>query len=252
MSPVWHRDRQADSTMPGVIEQTWPMASAQSIARLVRAAWVVECAHGTIMPEAELPSRVALVLRGTVVATWSAPDGRIVYAGLYGPGQFFGLGTLSGASLTVGMDALTEVAILAWSSDEFRNVVDSDPALALDLLDRTVYAIHALTRLHKLRTFTTATSRLAGLLLQYEAFCFSKEAPLVPRSHLPHMAGVTPRMARRILREWEASAVIRRVGVSGLELLDRSALEAEASPLSEFPSPDPTMPGAWTAPALEG
>ena len=252
MSPVRHPDRRADSIVTDVIEQTWPMASAQSIARLVRAASVVECAHGTIMPEAELPSRVALVLRGTVVATWSAPDGRSVYAGLYGPGQFIGLGTLSGASLTVGMDALTPVTILAWRSGEFRNVVDCDPALALDFLDRGVYAIHALNRLIKLRTFTTAASRLAGLLLQYEAFCFSKEAPLLPRRHFAPMAGVTPRMARTILRKWEAAAVIRRVGASGLELLDRSELEAEASPLSEFPAPDPTMRGAWTAPVLDG
>ena len=192
-----------------------------------------------------------MVLQGTVVATWSAPDGRTVYAGLYGPGQFIGLGTLSGACVTVGIDALTPVTILAWRSGEFRSVVDSDPALALDFLDRSVYAIHALTRLTKVRTFTTAASRLAGLLLQYEAFCFSKEAPLVSRRHLAPMAGVTPQMVARIFRTWEAAAVIRRVGVSGIELLDRSALEAKASPLSDFPAPDPAMPGAWAAPVLE-
>ena len=114
-----------------------------------------------------------------------------------------------------------------------------------------MYAIHALNRMIKLRTFTTAASRLAGLLLQYEAFCFSKEAPLLPRRHFAQMAGVTPQMVARIFRTWEAAAVIRRVGVSGIELLDRSALEAKASPLSDFPAPDPSMPGAWAAPVLE-
>jgi CRP-like cAMP-binding protein len=244
-------DRRADSIVTDVIALTWPMASAQSAARLIRAARVIERAHGTVIPEAERPSRVALVLHGTVAATWSAPDGRTMYAGLYGPGQFIGLGTLSGAPVTVGIDALTPVTIIVWRSGEFRNVVDSDPALALDFLDRGVYAIHALNRLIKLRTFTTAASRLAGLLLQYEAFCFSREAPLVPRRHFAPLAGVTPQMVARILRTWEAAGVIRRVGVSGIELLDRSALEAKASPLSDFPAPDPTMPGAWAAPVLE-
>jgi CRP-like cAMP-binding protein len=232
------------------IARTWPVATAQSVARLARAARVIERAHGTVIAEAERPSRVALVLQGTVAATWSAPDGRTVYAGLYGPGQIMGLSTLSGASITVGIDALTPVTILAWPSSEFRDVVDSDPELALDVLDRSVYAIQALNRLTKLRTFTTAASRLAGLLLQYEAFCFSKEAPLLSRRHFAPMAGVTPQMVTRILRTWEAAAVIRRVGGSGLELLDRSALEAEAAPLSEFPVPDPTIPGAWTDPVL--
>jgi len=242
----------ADAIAGETVAKTWPMASAQSAARLVRAARVIERAHGIVIAEAERPSRVALVLRGTVAATWSAPDGRTVYAGLYGPGQFIGLGTLSGASITVGINALTPVTIFAWRSGEFRNVVDSDPALALDFLDRSVYAIHALNRLTKLRTFTTAASRLAGLLLQYEAFCFSKEAPLLPRRHFAPMAGVTPQMVTRIFRTWEAAAVIRRVGMSGLELLDRTALEAEALPLSDFPAPDPTIPGAWAAPVLEG
>jgi CRP-like cAMP-binding protein len=170
---------------------------------------------------------------------------------LYGRGQLIGLGTLSGASITVGINALTPVTILVWRSGEFRNVVDSDPALALDVLDRSVYAIQALNRLIKLRTFTTAPSRLAGLLLQYEAFCFSKDAPLLPRRHFAPMAGVTPQMVTRILRTWEAAAVIRRVGMSGLLLLDRSALEAEAAPLLEFPAPDPTIPGAWADPVVE-
>jgi CRP-like cAMP-binding protein len=255
MSPLMHPHHPtgpvAAETIAGEsIARTWPTASAQSVARLAQAARVIERAHGIVIDEAERPSRVALVLQGTVAATWSAPDGRTVYAGLYGPGQFVGLGTLSGASITVGIDALTPVTILAWGSGEFRNVVDSDPALALDVLDRSVYAIQALNRLIKLRTFTTAASRLAGLLLQYEAFCFSKEAPLLPRRHFAAMAGVTPQMVTRIIRTWEATAVIRRVGVSGLELLDRSALEAEASSLSEFPEPDPTIPGAWAAPML--
>jgi hypothetical protein len=43
-------------------------------------------------------------------------------------------------------------------------------------------------------------------------------------------------MVSRIFRKWEAAAIIRLVGASGLELLDRMALEAEAAPLDDFPA----------------
>jgi CRP-like cAMP-binding protein len=123
--------------------------------------------------------------------------------------------------------------------------------MTLDLLDRAIYSIQALNHLIKVRAFTTARSRLAALLMQYEPFCFSKTAPLAPRGQQSALTGVTPRMVATILREWEADGIVRRLGRQGLELVDRSALEAEAAPMLAFPAPDPTIPGAWTIPTLE-
>ena len=74
------------------------------------------------------------------------------------------------------------------------------------------------------------------MLLENEAYCFG-DAPLVPRGQLAALAGVTPQMVSRIFRKWEAASVVRRLGASGLELLDRVALEAEAAPLTGFPPP---------------
>jgi CRP-like cAMP-binding protein len=222
------------------------MASSETVARLVQASSFVEQADGTLMAEQEHPPRVALILSGTVVATWSAPDGRIAHVGLFGPGQFVGLMTLSGGPIESGIDALTRVTMLAWPSRAFRAITDADRALTLDLLDRSVYAVQLLDHLVKLRMFTTAASRLAGLLLRYEALCFSRNAPLVARGQLSALAGVTPQMVNRIFRQWEAAGIVRRVGASGLELLDRRALEAEAAPLDDFPAPDPTSRRAST------
>ncbi len=225
------------------------MASTETTARLVRASSIVEKkANGTIIAEGERPSRVGLLLSGTIVATWSAPDGRIVHVGLYGPGQFVGMGTLTGGPTATGVDALTDATILVWPSDEFRAIANADPALSLDLLDHLVYGAQLLIHLIRLQRFTPAASRLAGLLLRYEAFCFSRDAPLVARGQLSALAGVTPQMVSRILRKWEAAVIVRRVGASGLELLDRSALEAEAAPLDDFPAPYPTSRLASTFP----
>jgi CRP-like cAMP-binding protein len=235
-----------DSIASAAIRQTWPMASEDTVVGLVRACAVVERANGPIMAVGERPSRVALILSGTIVSTWSAPDGRIAYDGLFGPGQLFGVTTQTGGAIVSGIDALTTVTMLAWPSREFRAIANSDLALALDLLDRCVYAIQLVNHLVQLRTFTTAASRLAGLLLQYEEFVFSTDAPLVARGQLSALAGVTPQMVSRILRRWEASGILRRVGPSRLELLDRNALAAEATPLDAFPAPDRTSPGSST------
>jgi Crp-like helix-turn-helix protein len=57
------------------------------------------------------------------------------------------------------------------------------------------------------------------------------------RWQLSALAGVTPRMVSTILRSWESAGIVRRLGKSGLEILDRRALEAEAPSVADFPAP---------------
>jgi CRP-like cAMP-binding protein len=219
------------------------MASPETVARLVRSSTVVEKDHGTLLAQGERPSRVALVLSGTYVGTWTAPDGRIadgaiLNAVMSGPGQFIGVTTLRGAPIISGIDAITPVTMLTWLSDEFSEITDSDLGVSVELLGRCIYAIQMLNHLMQLRTFTTAASRLAGVLLRYETLCFG-DAPLMARGQLSALAGVTPQMVSRIFRKWEAAAILLRVGSAGLELRDRVALAAETVPLDDFPAPDP-------------
>jgi CRP-like cAMP-binding protein len=219
------------------------MASPETVGRLVRAGSFAEGARGTLLAQGERPSRVALVLSGTFVGTWTAPDGRVADGGIVqaeasGPGQFIGVTTLRGAPIISGIDAVTPVTMITWLSDEFRTITDSDLEVTREMLERSIYAIEVLNHLMQLRTFTTAASRLAGVLVRYEALCFGK-APSMARGQLSNLAGVTPQMVSRILRKWEAAAIVRRVGPSGLALLDRGALEAEAASLADCPPPTP-------------
>jgi CRP-like cAMP-binding protein len=143
---------------------------------------------------------------------------------------------------------VTAVTLLSWDSRQFRRIAAADPALMDNLLDRAVFAVHLLTHLGKVRAFTTARSRLAGLLIRYEPLCFSNDTPQIPRTQFGALTGVTPRMVNRILRTWEVAGTIKRVGASGLVLLDRGALVAEAAPLADFPAPDPTARGFRSEP----
>jgi CRP/FNR family cyclic AMP-dependent transcriptional regulator len=224
------------------------MASGQTVEALARSASVVRTLRSELISEGEWPARVALVVKGNVAATWDAPDGRTELAGLWGPGQFIGIGTLGGGPMSVGIDALTPVTLLSWDSRQFRRIAAADPDMMANLLDRAIFAVHLLTHLGKIRAFTTARSRLAGLLIRYEALCFSNTSPVIARTQLGALTGVTPRMVNRILRTWEVAGTVRRVGVSGLQLVDRAALAAEAAPLDDFPAPEPPEPGFRSEP----
>ena len=228
------------------IRRAWPMVSPKTIDDLTRSASVVRSSRAPLIAEDERPARIGLVVGGTVVFTWNAPDGRTMFAGFYGPGQVMGLGTLAGATATTGTDPLTPVTALIWDSRRFRDIADGDIALMGNLLDRAIFAGHALNHQIKLRTFTTARSRLASMLVRYDRLLFGAGSAGVPRSQLGALAGVTPRMVSTIVCDWEMAGIVSRVGSTGLVLLDRAALAAEAAPLADFPEPDPTWPGAWS------
>jgi CRP-like cAMP-binding protein len=165
--------RRADAIAAEAVKRTWPMASTAMADQLAGAASVIEDARGALLTQGERPSRVALVLNGIFVGTWIAADGRvaeglIVEVDASGPGLFVGVSTLTGAPIISGIDALTPVTMLVWPSQEFRSIGDSDLNLTLDMLERSVAAIQNLNHLMQLRTFTTAASRLASVLLRYE------------------------------------------------------------------------------------
>jgi CRP/FNR family cyclic AMP-dependent transcriptional regulator len=243
-----HTNDLSEPAAAEAIRRAWPMASRQTVEDLARSALVVRALPSQLIAEGEWPARVALVLKGNVAATWDAPDGRTELVGLWGPGQFLGIATLAGGPMTVGIDALTPVTLLSWDSRQFRSIAAADLAMIDDLLDRAVFAVHLLTHLGKVRAFTTARSRLAGLLIKYEALCFSNTSPVIPRTQLGALTGVSPRMVNKILRTWEVAGTIERVGASGLVLLDRDALIAEAAPFADFPAPNPTEPGFRSEP----
>jgi hypothetical protein len=83
MSVSGQPNKRSDVVATEAIGRTWPMASPETVGQLVRLGSVVEKAGGTLMAEGERPSRVALILNGTVVSTWSAPAGRVAYVGLF-------------------------------------------------------------------------------------------------------------------------------------------------------------------------
>ena len=217
-----------------------------TLEQLFQASSIVEDAEGALLRQGERPSRVALVLNGAFVGTWVSSDGRIAEGRIAevkwsAPGIFVGVSTLAGAPIISGIHALSPVTMVVWQSDDFRRITQADLGVTLDILDRCIDGIQHVSHLMQLRTFTTGASRLAAAVLRYEDYCTGDES-LVKRWQLSALAGVTPRMGSSILRTWEANKIVRRLGRSGLELLDRAALEIQAAPATGYPAPPPPAP----------
>lgn len=102
-------------------------------------------------------------------------------------------------------------------------------------------------RLAGLFALASTRSRLATLLLAYEYLCFHPRHPVISRGALPALAAASREMTNRTLRDWEASGMIRRHGLRGLELRDPRRLAEEAT-LSGF---HPFEPLNQARPVLE-
>jgi CRP-like cAMP-binding protein len=90
-------------------------------------------------------------------------------------------------------------------------LAERDPDFSLQLLDlsRSV-ADRLLSRLHEL-TFSSARQRLAVVLLAYEPL-LAGTRPIVTRTELAGLVGVSREMTGRLIRELEHDGLIRRSG----------------------------------------
>ena len=170
-----------------------------------------------------------LVLEGHVAVLQRSPDGRVAILGVYGQGGLIGLATIDGVHQSAALEALDDVVMATWPALTVREVAAQDPGMLLDVVDQLVTRARGAMFLLERQTFATASMRLASSLLRNERLIFAGGPPVIARSRLAGLAGVSREMASRILRRWERADIIRRVGQTGLVLMDRQRLEAEAA-----------------------
>jgi CRP-like cAMP-binding protein len=226
----------ADDPMTGVnrvldegLRSVFPHALAASRDRLADVAIRRDVGPGFLDGARSSEPEIMLVLEGHVAVVQRAPDGRVAILGLFGPGGLIGLATIDGVPQAIALEALDAVVLAAWPSLMVREVAERDPGMLLDVVDQLVTRVRGAMFLLERQTFATSSMRLASALLRNEALVFSMEQPRVARSQVAAFAGVSREMAGRILRRWERAGIIRRVGQSGLVLVDRQSLEGEAA-----------------------
>jgi CRP-like cAMP-binding protein len=146
--------------------------------------------------------------------------------GIAYPGGIFGITSVSATISSVEMIALTDVEAMTWRGDVFRRVIANDPDLALVVIDRLSAFLNLLTEKVDGFLHQDARRRVIRILARHRDLFFS-EPPVLTRTHLPGLVGTSREMTGRVLRELERESIVRRVGRTGLRLLDSGPLDEE-------------------------
>ena len=220
-----------DETALSAIRAAFPRATDDSIRALAASAVPFALEPRTTRLPASRPT-ISLIVSGKVAVSQAAADGRVALLGLYGPGTLVGLPTFSGGADILGMDVVLATTGVQWPSERVREVAEADCAMLQDVLEQLVHRVRLTLGLLEQQTFGTARARLAAFTVRHEDVVFSSGVPTVGRTQLAAMVGVSREMISRILRDWERTSIVGRIGRHGLVLLDRERLlrEAEAAP----------------------
>lgn len=213
------------------IRAAFPRATDESIRALAASAVPFALEPRTTRLPGGRPT-ISLIVSGQVAVSQTTADGRVALLGLYGPGTLVGLTTFSGGADILGMDVVIATTGVQWLSERVRQVAEADCAMLQDVLEQLVHRVRLTLGLLEQQTFGTARARLAAFTIRHEDLVFSSGVPTVGRTQLAAMVGVSREMISRILRDWERTSIVGRVGRHGLVLLDRERLlrEAEAAP----------------------
>lgn len=222
-----------DQTLRAMLRSTFPRAHDRSIERLVAVHTPLMQGKG-IVPAALFDGReVSLIMCGQVAAVQMAPDGRVSYLGVLGPGSLLGLPALDGDGPTAEIEALEAACLATWPAGLIRDIAVGDTGLLLDIIDQLALRVRLSLHLLERQTFAPARARLASFFVRNERLVFAHASPL-RRRQLAALVGISQEMLGRILRRWEGEGIIRRGGLRTLTLLDRDRLEDEASDAEFF------------------
>ena len=211
------------------LRSVFPRSTSESIGRLLEIHTLRALGPGYLDDTRSSGPEILLVLDGHLAVVQRIADGREAILGVYGPGGIAGLAMIDGVQQTAVFEALDDVVLAVWSATLVRDIAKADLGMLLDIVDLLVARVRGAMFLLERQTFTTASMRLASALLRNEALAFATARPRFVRSQLASLAGVSREMTGRIMRRWERAGIVRRVGPTGLVLVNRSRLEAEAA-----------------------
>jgi CRP-like cAMP-binding protein len=211
------------------LRSVFPSATSESIRSLAETYTVRAIGPGILDDRPSTGPEILLVLDGHIAVVQRIADGREAILGVYSRGGIAGLAMIDGVQQSAVFEALDDVVLAVWSSTSVRDIAKADPGMLLDIVDLLVARVRGALFLLERQTFTTASMRLASALLRNEDLAFAPARPRFVRSQLAALAGVSREMTGRIMRRWEREGILMRVGQTGLVLVDRVRLEAEAA-----------------------
>ena len=169
----------------------------------------------SIYYEGEKATLLRVVVYGAVKLIRHTDDGREILVDLLKPGEYFGsLNALGEDTYSETAIAQSDACIMSIGNREFRAVMNSNPTVAVAVLDVTAEKLNtAREQIHHL-TSLSVEKRIAHILLKLsDKFGEEKEVGLLlqlplSRKDLADMAGTSTETASRIMSRFQQDGII--------------------------------------------
>ncbi len=209
-----------------LIAQALPGCGPQTYRFLADSARIAGIRRGELIFRQGEPIPLTLMLRGHGAFRRTTVDGQVLMVDVAHPGDLFGFSCVASTHTPVDLVALTDGAVVLWKGTDIRRLTASDPALALQVIDRMAGFLASLTERMDGFLHQDARRRVIRVLNKHRNLFFADPAVL-SRSHLPALVGTSREMTGRVLRELEREGTVARVGRTGLTLLRPDLLDAD-------------------------
>lgn len=173
---------------------------------------------------------VLLLITGTVRVLSYAVDGSEVLLAIRGPGELVGdFGPITGAAATATLEAREPSEVVLTSSVRFRELAESSPAVAFDLLRRLVDMFNEAEQRLIERSTLPVSARLARELIRHTDGSSDERSVELTQEELASLCGARRGSIAAALAEMRRAGVVK-TGRGSVVVLDRHLLESLSRP----------------------
>ena len=210
-----------------------PHAHAASIQALARTATMRRLRAGErVWSQGEI-IRLTLIADGYAAFVRTTVNGQQLITSVVRPGEMYGMIGIAGSLAAADLVALTDCQVAMWPGSAVRQIVEGDPSLGLDIIDRLASLLVLITERLDGFLHQDARRRVIRVLARYGDLFFG-DPPILTRAHLPGLVGTSREMTARVLRALERDGTVARVGRTGLRLVDPAILESGEEGISHL------------------
>jgi CRP-like cAMP-binding protein len=211
-----------------LLRATLPQAGDRTIGRLAAAARIRQMAPGDCLFDQGESLALTMILNGHGALRRTMVDGRHYIVAIAKPGQLLGVGSATDSPSPVCLAALTPGVVATWPGGVLRPLIGQDAGLALDIIEIVVERAFRTTERLDEYLYDDARKRILRVLAEHRELFFG-DPPLVSRTVISSVVGVSREMTSRVIRSLEREGLVARVGSGGLRLLEPSCLDRAAS-----------------------
>ena len=182
-------------------------------------------------PEAQLfqegdpADAVYVVLSGEIDIGVTAEDGRNVWLARLGPGALVGeMGVLDGGERSADVRAVRRTVLWRIGRGQIMQTLREEPNSALELMALMARRLRTADLLVRETALLDLGGRLARLLLESQS-----AAVTISQGEMARLIGASRERVNRKLAAWRADGWVE-IGAFGVKVVNRRALELEASP----------------------